>query len=217
MFQKAKRRQAEFTFLALAILAAQNAQNIAYAQTSSPESPAAPAEKMATAPKLSKAQRIALAVSAGPAQITKGATISDMPGMPGMTGEQPAQLREGTNGWVCYASTREPMCLDKQWQNWAKAWMGKTEPKIEGTGIAYMLRGDNGASNTDPWAKKPTADNEWVVSPAHIMLLFEDKKMLDSYPTDPKNGGPWVMWKGTPYAHLMVPVSPTKAVTMSSK
>ena len=101
--------------------------------------------------------------------------------------------------------TREPMRLDKQWQNWAKAWMGKTEPKFEGTGIAYMLRGDNGASNTDPWAKKPTADNEWVVSPAHIMLLFEDKKMLDSYPTDPKNGGPWVMWKGTPYAHLMVP------------
>ena len=67
MFQKAKRRQAEFTLVALAILAAQNAQNIAYAQTSSPESAAAAAEKMGTAPKLSKAQRIALAVSAGPA------------------------------------------------------------------------------------------------------------------------------------------------------
>jgi hypothetical protein len=80
-----------------------------------------------------------------------------------------------------------------------------------------MLRGDNGASNTDPWAKAPTVDNQWVVSPAHIMLLYEDKKMLDSYTTDPKNGGPWVMWKGTPYAHVMVPVSPTKAPVMSSK
>ena len=26
---------------------------------------------------------------------------------------------------------------------------------------------------------------------------------------DPKSGGPWVMWKGTPYAHLMVRVSQT--------
>jgi hypothetical protein len=24
--------------------------------------------------------------------------------------------------------------------------------------------------------------------------------------TDPWNGGPYVMWKGTPYAHIMVPV-----------
>ena len=22
---------------------------------------------------------------------------------------------------------------------------------------------------------------------------------------DPENGGPYVMWKGTPYAHIMVP------------
>ena len=25
-------------------------------------------------------------------------------------------------------------------------------------------------------------------------------------PTDPNRGGPYVMWKGTPYAHIMVPV-----------
>jgi hypothetical protein len=30
--------------------------------------------------------------------------------------------------------------------------------------------------------------------------------MLASLPTDPNNGGPWVMWKGTKYAHIMVPV-----------
>jgi len=33
-------------------------------------------------------------------------------------------------------------------------------------------------------------------------------------PTDPKSGGPWVMWKGTPYAHVMVPVSAAQAATM---
>ena len=82
------------------------------------------------------------------------------------------------------------MCLDKKWQAWAKAWMNKSEPKIEGTGIAYMLRGDNGASNVDPYATKPTADNQWVVSPAHLMVLFQDQKILDSYPTDPNEWRP---------------------------
>jgi hypothetical protein len=163
--------------------------------------------------KMSDAQKIALAMSAGPTDIASKATIMDMTGM-----SAPAkQLRAGTNGWVCYAMEQQPMCLDKQWQNWAEAWMGKKEPKTEGTGIAYMLRGDHGASNTDPYAMAPTADNQWVVTPAHIMVLYADPKMLDAFPTDPKSGGPFVMWKGTPYAHVMVPVSPTKAATMPSK
>jgi hypothetical protein len=46
------------------------------------------------------------------------------------------------------------------------------------------------------------------------MVLFPDPKILDSYPTDPKMGGPSVMWKGTPYAHLMVPVSATQMAMM---
>ena len=25
-------------------------------------------------------------------------------------------------------------------------------------------------------------------------------------PTNPGSTGPWVMWKGTPYAHLMIPM-----------
>ena len=54
-----------------------------------------------------------------------------------------------------------------------------------------MLRGDTGASNTDPFATSATADNQWVVSPPHLMLLLPNPKMLDAYPTDPKNGGPW--------------------------
>lgn len=162
--------------------------------------------------KMGEAQKIALAESAGPADISKKAAIMDMTDM-----SAPKQIRTGTNGWICYAMEQQPMCLDKQWQNWATAWMGKTQPNIEATGIAYMLRGDHGASNTDPYAMAPTADNQWVVTPAHIMVIYPDPKMLDAFPTDPKSGGPFVMWKGTPYAHVMVPVSPTKSATMPSK
>ena len=159
--------------------------------------------------KLSSAQKIALAESAGPAEISKNATIMDVSDM-----SHPEQLRAGTNGWVCYALPGEPMCLDKQWQSWMEGYMHKSEPKVDGTGLGYMLIGDKGASNTDPYATGPTADNQWVVTPAHVMLLFQNPNMLDAYPTDPKSGGPWVMWKGTPYAHVMVPVSPTKGATM---
>jgi hypothetical protein len=101
------------------------------------------------------------------------------------------------------------MCLDKEWQAWGDAWMNKKDPpKPKSVGVAYMLKGDKGASNTDPFATGPTSNNEWVVSPSHIMVLLPDPKMLDAFSTDPKSGGPWVMWKGTPYAHLMVPVAP---------
>lgn len=164
------------------------------------------------APKMTEAQKIALAMSVGPAAISKNATIVDMTDISHMM-----QLRAGTNGWVCYASPVYPMCLDKEWQKWMEAWINKSDVKIDRTGIGYMLLGDKGASNIDPYATGPTADNQWVVDPPHVMVLYQDLKMLDAYPTDPKNGGPWVMWKGTPYAHVMVPVSPTEAATMSSK
>ena len=69
------------------------------------------------------------------------------------------------------AAGDDPMCLDKQWQAWGDAWMSKAPPKVEGTGIAYMLKGDRGASNTDPFAAGPTATNNWVATPPHISVV----------------------------------------------
>ena len=156
--------------------------------------------------KMTKAEKIANAITAGPAGITTGAAVYDWPSKEGMA---PELLRAGTNGWVCMAHP-ETMCLDKQWQEWADAWMQKRAPKVTAVGIGYMLQGDAGASNTDPFATGPTATNQWVVSPAHIMVLTPDVKQLDALPTASNNGGPWVMWKGTPYAHIMVPTAPMK-------
>ena len=79
-------------------------------------------------------------------------------------------------------------------------------PPFEGIGTGYMMVGDRGVSNVDPFATAPTADNQWVEGVPHIMLIVADLKLLESMPTDPKNGGPYVMWKGTPYAHVMVPL-----------
>ena len=81
-----------------------------------------------------------------------------------------------------------------------------SDDQADQVGIAYMLEGDTGASNTDPYAQARTGDNNWVVSGPHTMVLVPDPKQLDGLSTDPNNGGPFVMWKGTPYAHIMVPM-----------
>lgn len=155
-------------------------------------------------------QKIRLATSAAPASIGRNAAVVEM----NERGET-TELRTGTNGWTCMPSAggpagvvgTDPMCLDKTWMNWVDAWAHKADPKIDSVGIAFMLRGDKGASNTDPFATGPTADNQWVVAPPHVMVLVPDTRLLESMPTDPHNGGPWVMWKGTKYAHVMVPAA----------
>ena len=119
-------------------------------------------------------------------------------------------LREGTNGFTCFPTPpmldgKAPMCMDGEWMKWADAWSNKKEYAAESLGISYMLAGDGGASNTDPYAEGPTEDNEWIREGAHLMILAP-AELLEGMPTDPDNGGAYVMWKGTPYAHLMVPI-----------
>ncbi len=59
-----------------------------------------------------------------------------------------------------------------------------------------------GASPTE--LRKGT--NDWVTSPPHTMVFPTGKLDPAIYGTNPKKGGPWIMWAGTPYEHLMVPV-----------
>ena len=40
------------------------------------------------------------------------------------------------------------------------------------------------------------------------MIIVPDAALLEGVPTDPNAGGPYVMWKGTPYAHIMMPTGP---------
>jgi len=164
----------------------------------------------------SDAALIAKATSAAPPDIGRNAAV-----MGTAADGKMKELRPGTNGWMCMLDlVGDSMCLDKEWQAWGDAWENKKDPpKPKTVGVAYMLKGDKGASNTDPYATKPTADNQWVVSGPHIMLLPTDVSQLDAYPTDWTKGGPWVMWKGTPYAHIMVPTTamPKSASTASAK
>ena len=156
-----------------------------------------------------KAQKIANAMTAAPSSISASATILDWP----KEGEQPRVLRAGTNSWTCLpdfpdSNGNDPMCLDAAWTKWLDAYLAHKDVSITSVGIAYMIApGGAEGSNTDPYAMKMTPDNQWGQSSPHVMIAVPDLKSLEGLPTDPKNGGPWVMWKGTPYAHIMAPVT----------
>lgn len=142
------------------------------------------------------------ALSAAPPAIAESATVMAWDG---------TTLREGTGAYTCFPTPPNqtgpaPMCFDGPWMAWGEAWQGETEPVIERTGIAYMLRGDGGASNSDPYAGSEEEVDDWVVAGPHLMIVTPDPAALAGMNTDPDTGGPWVMWQGTPYAHVMVPV-----------
>lgn len=150
------------------------------------------------------AAMIADALRAAPAGIIETATVSDLDGN---------ILRKGTSDYTCFpapSGIAGPMCMDAEWRRWMAAWMGGAPFTAEHVGIAYMLAGDapdGGASNIDPAAPQPTAENEWVVEGPHIMVITPDPSTFAGLPTVIQTDGPYVMWTGTPYAHLMVPVA----------
>jgi hypothetical protein len=115
-------------------------------------------------------------------------------------------VKQGTNGFTCMDPGGAPMCGDQNAMEWAHAWQSKAPPPDK-TGFIYMLDGDNGASNTDPWAKKETPDNNWIKTGSHVMVVGPAVKSMPGYPRDAKAdpAKPYVMWPNTPYEHLMIP------------
>jgi hypothetical protein len=150
---------------------------------------------------------IASAESAAPASISSKATIVQMDAHGMMQ-----VLRKGTNGWTCMPDAPatpgpDPMCFDANAAKWAEAWVGHKPPPEGAVGVMYMLEGGTDASNVDPYATKPTTENAWIKTGPHIMIVGS-KEVLAGYPTGPTpdTSAPYVMWAGTPYAHLMVPI-----------
>ncbi|WP_211310900.1 hypothetical protein [Halomonas denitrificans] len=143
------------------------------------------------------------ALAAAAPGLAEGAKVVDWEG---------TVLKEGANGYTCLPTppTLEgtaPMCLDEAWMHWAMAWQHKQPITVDALGIAYMLAGDEGASLVDPYAQAPTGDNAWVEEGPHLMLIAP-AALLEGYSSDPHGGGPYLMWQGTDYQHLMVPVGP---------
>jgi hypothetical protein len=151
---------------------------------------------------------IASAMKAAPAKVAEHATI-----VAAEADGKMRTLRQGTNGFTCMPDNPEtpgpdPMCMDKSAMEWVHAWIGHTAPVVGKIGFMYMLAGGTDASNTDPYAAKPTAGNHWVKTGPHVMIVGADPSFYNTYPkdADPDTSVPYIMWAGTPYQHVMIPV-----------
>ncbi|HUG39298.1 MAG TPA: hypothetical protein VMM12_02380, partial [Longimicrobiales bacterium] len=99
----------------------------------------------------------------------------------------------------------QPMCLDETWMQWLQAFATGAEPQVDRVGFAYMVTAEEEGSNTDPTATAPTQDNQWHSWGPHVMVVFPDEAAMAGIPTEPRHDGAYVMWGGTPYAHVMLP------------
>lgn len=160
----------------------------------------------AAAPKRDDAAMIRSAMSAAPMSVAKDATIMDMTADGKMR-----SVRKGTNAFTCLPDNPDtpgpdPVCMDQVGMDWMMAVMSKKAPSGK-VGVMYMLAGGSDASNTDPFATKPAAGTTWLTTGPHLMVTGP-KGSFDAYQKGPKVDPtkPYVMFAGTPYEHLMVPV-----------
>ena len=158
------------------------------------------------APETDHSDPIKSAMAAAPESIARDAAIIAASADGSMK-----TLREGSNGWTCMPDNpktpgHDPMCMDANALKWAEAWMSRKDPPPDNVGLMYMLSGGSDASNTDPFGEKP-ADGKWVETGPHVMVVgAESLNKLYPATASPDTSEPYVMFGGTPYAHMMIPV-----------
>jgi hypothetical protein len=155
-----------------------------------------------------KKARIANALSAAPAAVSAGARVLDY----GAKATDPyVLLRKGDDAWTCFpdwpaSPGDDPICYDRSGMRWLDAYNAGKKPHLTTPGIAYRLKGGSDPSLTDPAALEPAKGEHWIAHPPHIVVIPAGKLDEATYGKDAYGGGAWVMWPGTPYAHLHLPV-----------
>jgi hypothetical protein len=160
--------------------------------------------------KMSKEQLIKLARSAAPASVSKNATIM----IPGEDGKM-VEAVKGTNGFTCLPdidgmSVPDPICADAASMQWINDLMsGAPKPSNTVPGVSYMAKGGWYFEKDGKILMKNEPGAEAKQEPPHWMVFwpFEGSAGL---PTYPDAFGTYIMWEGTPYAHLMVFQDPNK-------
>jgi len=131
------------------------------------------------------AEKISDALRAGPAFITKDATLRDWPSAPG--GEY-RLLRNGSNEWTCLPaipgySHDEPGCFDPVFLRWIQDSLAGRTPQIDRIGISYMYLG--------AWQSAKGSGHESHVGP-HLMIVSPHQDDFQGLNPDPSNGMPYV-------------------------
>jgi hypothetical protein len=150
------------------------------------------------------AEKIADAMRAGPAFITKDATVLEWPPKPG---REYRVLRKGSNEWTCLpgrpGSTHdEPGCFDQVFLQFIKDSIAGRPPNVQSVGISYMYGGF--------WVPNKShamgSGDEFHVGP-HIMIIGLDQKIMQTLNHDGSNGQPYVNHlQGHAELYLVIPI-----------
>lgn len=158
--------------------------------------------------------QIRAALSAAPPSIAAHAAVvvQDMKG-------RPVVLRKGGNGWTCFPPAptgddadpeHKPACFDANGLAFMEAFAAGRPPDQSKPGYSYMLQGGSGWSNTDPKATKlPPGRKDYIHIPPHFMVLsarIAKESGLPLHESDPDTHKPFVMFGGTPFALMIIPV-----------
>jgi len=159
---------------------------------------------------MSEKDQTALALSAAPAHIAKEAGVMIYGAEGALT-----EAKKSSNGFTCVPTVMnlpepDPMCMDAAAHQWLTDIMNNA-PKPTNTvpGIAYMARGGSHFEKNGKVVM--TGDGAKVVKePPHWMVMWPFDPAATKLPTMPNRAGVYIMFEGTPYAHLMVYQDPNK-------
>jgi hypothetical protein len=115
-------------------------------------------------------------------------------------------LLTGANSFTCMPGDPKgvglpAMCEDEVSMQWSRDF-AQHKPKPSNTipGITYMLAGATQRSDSDPY---DTTSNPIAIGP-HWMIMWPFDPKVTGLPTTHRPTGAYIMWAGTPYAHLHI-------------
>lgn len=158
-----------------------------------------------------KEEQIKLAQSAAPPSISNDATIMVI----GEDGKM-VEAKKGTNGFTCLPDidgqeVPDPICADQAAMQWANDLMSGT-PKPTNTvpGVAYMAKGGwHWEKDGKIIMDKNEKGAKRLKEPPHWMILWAFDSKASGLPSNHHSKfGTYVMFDGTPYAHLMIYQNP---------
>jgi len=160
---------------------------------------------------MSQDQMIKTALGAAPWSIAKDATVM----VPGADGKL-TEVKKGTNGFTCIPDIDgmpkpDPMCGDAASMQWANDLMsGAPKPANTVPGVAYMAKGGWHFEKDGKILLKNEEGAKAVQEPPHWMVFWPFDSKTHGLPAMPTPFGAYVMFDGTPYAHVMIYQNPMK-------
>lgn len=160
---------------------------------------------------MSQEDQIKLALSAAPSRISRDAAVL----LPDKDGKL-MEVKKGTNGFTCIPTVNnrpepDPMCFDAAVGQWVDALVNKKDkPGNTVPGISYMARGGYHWEKGGKILMEEEPSAKLVKEPPHWMLMWPFDSKEARLPTLPNPSGVYIMFDGSPFAHLMVYQDPNK-------